>query len=273
MGIGAATAVSLAKKGVTVWAVARNAERLEKLAAEHSRIKTVVADVTLDEDRARLIAATGPVDILVNNAGLGTFGMVEHMGQADVRHLFEVNVLGLIDLTQRVLPEMLERSSGHICNIGSSISYISGPPLTVYGATKFAVHGFSDGLRREVWHRGVGVSLIQPGPVSTGFWDRAISGDRLEVPDKSGAGVPAQWVANAIVKAIRYDNIPGYATVAVPRPLGLGRLLDLPLISYGFDLLSTRRVPSTGGATSVDSGENDADVILLRPDDTSDKPK
>ncbi len=245
MGIGRATALILARRGVTVWAVARTEERLEALAAQHERIRPLIGDVSLDDDRARVMDIAGDVDILVNNAGIGSFGMVETMPGEEVRRLFEINVMGLIDLTQRALPAMLRRGRGHVCNVGSTISYLPGPPLSVYAATKFAVEGFSDGLRREVFSRGVGVSLIQPGPVRTAFWDRASAGDRADVRDSGGFGVPAQWVAKAIMRAIRFDRVPGYATVAVPRVLGLGRVLDTPGISFGVDLFAAmaRRAP------------------------------
>ena len=101
--------------------------------------------------------------------------------------------------------------------------------------------GFTDGLRREVLHRGIGVSLIQPGPVKTGFWDRATKGDRLDVPDLTGYGVPAEWVARAVTRAIRFDRSPGYRHVAVPRPVGLGRLIDVPGVALIFDTASRFR--------------------------------
>lgn len=246
MGIGAITAQALASRGVKVWAVARSQEKLAEVAGGSNFIHPLVADLTDDADRARIAEACGEVDILVNNAGLGTFGLIESMPASDVRHLFELNVMALIDLTQRLLPGMLERRRGHICNVGSSISYLSGPPLSVYAATKFAVAGFTDGLRREVTGRGVRTSLIQPGPVKTAFWDRAIGGDRDGVSSESGAGVPPTWVSTAIVRAIRFDRVPGYATVAVPRPLGLGRVLDVPGISLGIDAFAAITSKVTG---------------------------
>lgn len=238
MGIGAETAKALADRGAKVWAVARSENRLTDVAKHSDSIHPLVADLCVEEDRARVAEVCGDVDILVNNAGLGTFGLVESMPAEEVRHLFELNVMALIDMSQRVLPSMLARGRGHICNVGSSISYVASPPLTVYAATKFAVAGFTDGLRREVGNRGVKVSLIQPGPVKTAFWDRAAAGDRPDASADAGAGVPPTWISSAIVRAIRCDRIPGYATVAVPRPLGLGRVMDLPGVSLGVDLMA-----------------------------------
>src|SRR5205823_205277 len=86
--------------------------RLEELAAEHPGIVSAPADVSDDADRAALVKQCERVDVLVNNAGLGWQGVVESMPPDKVRQLFEVNVLALIDLTQRVLPGMLERRRG-----------------------------------------------------------------------------------------------------------------------------------------------------------------
>jgi short-subunit dehydrogenase len=266
MGIGAATALSLAQRGVTVYAAARSADKLEVLASRSPRIIPVVADVTIEEDRARLVSEAGDTDILVNNAGLASYGLLESISPDAIRHMFELNVMALIDLSQRVLPAMLLRGSGHICNVGSSISHVAAPPMTIYAATKFAVEGFSDGLRREVINRGVGVSLIQPGPVKTAFWDRAATGDRPDVDQESGFGIPAQWVANAIVKAIRFDRVPGFATIAVPRAVGLGRILDIPGISYALDWGQALAQKAPMAGVSKSDTREDADVIPMHKD-------
>ena len=234
-GVGAATAVALARRGATVWAVGRDRERLDAVAGRNPAIHPLVADLTKDEDRSRLVnAVVGTIDVLVNDASTGRAGTVAGMDPAQVRQMFELNVLGLIDLTQRVLPGMLRRHSGHICNVGSSVAYLPGPPLTVYAATKAAVEGFTDGLRREVGDDGVRVSLIEPGPVHAS-----------PVGPRTGHAVSnrtaPEQVARAIVRAIRYDHLPWNATVAVPRRLGLGRLLDLPGIGYGTDRVLRRR--------------------------------
>jgi short-subunit dehydrogenase len=241
MGIGAATALQLADAGATVWAIARNRERLEQVIGKRSSIHPLVGDLTTQDDRSRLLrAVVGDVDILVNNAGVATSRSIASTSMDDVRHMYELNVLALIELTKGVLPRMLERGTGHICNVGSSASYYAGPPLSIYASTKFAVQGFTDGLRREVTEHGIRVSLLQPGPVRTGFWDRAASGDRPDVDSTSGAGLSAEHVAMAIVRAIRRDRLPGYRTVAVPRALGLGRALDLPGLGLAVDMIASR---------------------------------
>lgn len=244
MGIGAATARALADAGATVWAVARTRDRLDSVAGKHRSIHPVVADLTLAEDRERLLhAVVGDVDLLVNNAGIGASGTIAELSMDHVRRMFELNVLAAIELTKAVLPGMLQRHRGHVCNVGSSMSYFASPPLSTYAATKFAIHGFTDGLRRELMGTGVHTSLILPGPVRTGFWDRSKHGDRPEVRDRSGQGTTPEHVARAIVRAVQRDRLPGYSTIAVPRAVGAARLLDLPGIGFVADRLSSRFAP------------------------------
>ena len=236
-GIGRSIASRLARKGALVWAVARSEGHLEDLAGEQPNVVPFVADVSDDADRAALVGAVGPVDILVNNAGIGWHGLVEDMPPEQVRQLFEVNVLGLIDLTQRVLPGMLERRRGHICNVASIWSWVSVPPVTVYCATKFAVQGFSEGLRREVRGRGVTVATVNPGPVATSFARRAAMGDRPseELGEGRMPGVPAEMVARAVQRSISLAGIPGWSTIAVPRIAGLSRLGAVPGVQLTMD--------------------------------------
>lgn len=243
-GIGRDAAVRLAARGARVWAVARNGERLASLAQECPGVSPFVADVSVDADRAALVAAVGDVDVLVNNAGLGWSGVVADMSAAEVRQLFEVNVIGLIDLTQRVLGGMLERRRGHVVNVGSVAGWVSAPPLSVYSATKFAVAGFSEGLRREVQGRGVTVGLIAPGPLGTEFLPRSRGiADGRGTPLNASGLPPASLAGRAIVRSIRLAGVPGWDTIAVPRVAGLARLGAVPGVARVVDLVSvvTRR--------------------------------
>jgi uncharacterized protein len=235
-GIGEETAVRLAQQGARVLAVARSERSLHELAERQPGITPFVADVTDPEGRAATIEAAGDVDVLVNNAGLGWGGPVEDMPAASVRTLFEVNVLALIDLTQRVLPGMLQRRRGHIINMASVASWVATPNLTVYSSTKFAVQGFSEGLRRELLGRGVAVTTINPGPVATRF---AARGDENrptdQLNDERMPGVPASTVADEVVRAIQVDGLPPYDVVPVPRSLGGVRFASLPGASTMLD--------------------------------------
>lgn len=233
-GIGLAIAEHLADRGASVWAVARSGGALEDLAGRRPTVTPFVADLAVAAERAALIEAAGPVDVLVNNAGIGWVGLMEDMPGDQVRKLYELNVLAAIELTQRVLPGMLSRRRGHIVNVASIASWVSVPPLTLYSSTKFALLGFSDGLRREVAGRGVRVTSVHPGPVATKFGERASTGDPRtdQMSDGLMPGVPASTCARAVARAIRRGRLPGYSTIAVPRLLGLTRLGALPVVRY-----------------------------------------
>ncbi len=200
----------------------RNGDRLDRLAASgEGAIETVQGDVTVEADRAALIAradALGGADVLVNNAGLGWMGIVERMPADDVRTLFETNVLALIDLTQKVLPGMLDRHRGHIVNVASGASWVAFPPYSVYAATKWAVQGFTEGLRREVIGRGVTAATINPGPIATEFFARAAGATGGDGPPTVGPGT--SLVARAVTRSIRLRHVPGYQVIAVPARRG-----------------------------------------------------
>lgn len=236
-GIGYETALVLARKGAHVTAVARSKGPLDELAAASPRITPLVADLTVESERAALVERVGVVDVLVNNAGIGWLGMVVDMPAAQVQKLFDINVLALIDLTQRVIPGMLKRRRGHVVNVASVASWVASPPLTVYAATKFAVQGFGDGLRREMLGRGVSVATINPGPVATRFGPRAQSEDQAseDLGDGLMSGVPASLVARAVERSIRMAGWPGYSSIAVPRLMGLSRLGAVPGLRWTVD--------------------------------------
>ena len=241
-GIGRVTALRLARRGARIFAAARDERRLEALAAEHPEIVAAPCDVADEADRATLVKQSEPVDVLVNNAGLGWKGMVEDMPPDKVRQLFDVNVLALIDLTQRVLPGMLERGRGHVVNVGSIAGYVSAPGETVYCATKFAVQGFTDGLRREVVRRGVDVTLIAPGPIKTEFMARIRTGEPAGQPGALDYGLPPESVAKAIERALTRTRVPGYRTITVPRIGGFSRLGAAPGLARATDLATRGRV-------------------------------
>lgn len=122
----------------------------------------------------------GDVDILVNNAGFGIFENFVSFDMEKARNMFEVNVLGMMVLTQKLAIEMVERNQGQIINVASMAGKMATPKSTVYSATKFAVLGFSNALRLELKPFNVKVTTVNPGPIATDFFDTADpSGDYL----------------------------------------------------------------------------------------------
>lgn len=176
-GIGAATARLVAQQGWTVYATARRPDTLVDLAA--AGCETLALDVTNEDSMSVAVTAVetahGHVHALVNNAGYGLHGPVETLAMGDVRRQFETNVFGLMRLTQLVLPGMRRAGAGRIVNLSSMGGRVTLPGGGAYHASKYAVEALSDALRFEVSGFGIGVSLVEPGPVKTRFGDTALS--------------------------------------------------------------------------------------------------
>jgi len=161
---------------------------------------------TIDEGCDLLGDSLRGVDVLVNNAGAFAGGQLESQDVDELYNLFQVNLVGLIHLTRRVLPAMLERGSGKIVNHSSLVAYFRFPGISTYSASKAGVSAFTDSLRREL--RGTGVTTLEvvTGGVDTEMLHRAAG--RLEgQADPSGW----QWMspdgwANRIADAIESDR-------------------------------------------------------------------
>jgi NADP-dependent 3-hydroxy acid dehydrogenase YdfG len=236
-GIGRATAEQLLAAGMRVAGCARDAERLQLVAGELDGLVPLPADVRDAAQREKLVADVvdrwGRIDVLVNNAGIGWTGSVVDMTSDDIERIFDTNTTAVVDLTRLVLPHMLTQGEGDVVMVSSSAIWATLPPLTVYAASKHAVDGFTEGLRREVKDQGIRVHSVNPGFVSTEFLSRA----EHEHPDEGEAptspGSSPDSVAQAIRRQLEHDD---GSTVAVPRIMGLGRLLRLPVLSHAFDL-------------------------------------
>jgi uncharacterized protein len=112
----------------------------------------------------------GQIDILFNNAGFGSLDWFENLEpERDIATLIRVNLIGTMLVTRAVLPDMLDRGSGHIINMASVAGLIASPLITTYAASKYGVRAFTDSLRREVAPHGIHVSGIYPGPAGTEF--------------------------------------------------------------------------------------------------------
>jgi NAD(P)-dependent dehydrogenase (short-subunit alcohol dehydrogenase family) len=169
-GIGRATALHLAKAGWTVYAGVRDELAGKKLMAESAQIQAIELDVTVPDQIASLDALLPErLDALVNNAGIAVGGPVEAIAVDRLRHQFEVNVFGLIAVTQAVLPR-LRKAKGRIVMVSSMNGRIAIPLSGFYNASKFAVEGLGDNLRRELKPWGISVTLVEPGCIDTDPW-------------------------------------------------------------------------------------------------------
>lgn len=131
------------------------------------RLRVVPLDVTSGESIAKLIESAGPIDVLVNNAGVGGVGAFEAMPVSLIRTLIETNTIGVMAMTQAVIPQMRERRSGAIVNVTSSVTLGDFPLAALYTGSKQAIEGFSASLAHELGHFGVGVKLVEPGYAPT----------------------------------------------------------------------------------------------------------
>ena len=140
--------------------------------SDHLRV--LALDVTDPASIARVVADAGLVDVLVNNAGIGWLNALEGTPMAAARDVFETNTLGLIAMTQAVLPQMRERRAGVIVNVSSSVTLRPLPLLSVYTASKAAVNAFTESLALELEAFGVRARLVLPGRgPDTRFGDNA----------------------------------------------------------------------------------------------------
>ncbi len=187
----------------------------------------------------------GPVDILVNNAGFGQMGPVEEIAEDAVRYQFDVNVFGLLTLTQALLPSMRQRRQGRIINISSVAGQISMPFSGIYNATKHALEALSDSLRVEVAPFGLHVSVIEPGPVDTEFFQVAkektaavvnpegpykVVLDSMESMAGSVSGIAwtSEQVAEVVLQAMTDKDPAARYTAFTGGKLGLSLMRALP---------------------------------------------
>jgi len=175
-GMGKATAELLLKKGYTIYSAARRVEKmsdLKKLGA-----KVLQMDVTHEQSMAsgiqEIIENEKRIDVLINNAGFGLYGAIEDVTLENAKYQMEVNVFGLTQLTQLVLPHMREQRKGTVINISSIGGKIANPLGGWYHASKFALEALSDSLRMEVRQFGIDVVVIEPGGVKSEWSDIAM---------------------------------------------------------------------------------------------------
>lgn len=229
-GIGRRLAETLAAKGANLTLVARSEGPLRAV-AEPIGATAIAADLSDPASLAGLVARAeqpNPVDVLVNNAGLDAVGPVADGSADDLRDLWNVNAVAVTELTRQVLPGMVDRGRGQLVFVSSLSAQVTMPGLVAYSATKAAVSQFAVGLRQELRGSGVGVTLVEIGPVDTDMFDRVALYPPCEkaftrvrrlglLPHSS-----PDTVAAGIVKAITADR----KHVVVPRRAQLQTLLS-----------------------------------------------
>lgn len=252
-GIGWGTAKVLTGLGVRVFGSVRKAADADRLRQEFGdRFAPLMFDVT-DEAAVRAAAAQVQVALageplmgLVNNAGVAVAGPLLHLPIADFRQQIEVNLTGVVIATQAFAPLLNaggKGASGRIVNISSVGGKNGSPFLAPYNASKFAVEGLSESLRRELMLLGVDVIVVAPGAVATPIWGKARPEDIEPYRDtpfypalqkvhafmtsSGAAGLPPEAIGEAVAKALTTAKPKVRYTVA-PNPLTTFLMANLP---------------------------------------------
>ncbi|MBF0699629.1 SDR family NAD(P)-dependent oxidoreductase [Streptococcus danieliae] len=178
-GIGLEVAVAALEKDYRVIATSRNAAtlreqvlaRVPEAGADFLALEMAFTEDSIKAAVKQALDQFGRIDVLVNNAGYGIFGALEEFSLEEVRKNFDVNVFGLLALTQAVLPGMREQQSGHIINLASISGSVTGPVQGIYSATKASVIMMSEALQAEVEPFGIQVTAVNPTGIRTDFLD------------------------------------------------------------------------------------------------------
>ena len=203
-GIGEATARLLVSEGVRVVLVARRRERIAALVGD---LGDAAVALTADVGDAAAVAAVfaeveqrfGGLDLLFNNAGLGVNARFEASDPADWKRMIDVNLYGVLHCTKAAIPLMRGRAGAMISSVSSVGGRYGTESWSVYSATKFAVVGFHDALRKELGGEGIRVSVIEPGAVWTEFGQNV--SDAMRERRESLDALTSEDVAQALVYA------------------------------------------------------------------------
>lgn len=210
-GIGELIAIKLAKKGAILALVGRNTDKLTALQASIHEVSGKVFCITADFNTAgasqRVVSEAkqhlGQIDVLINNAGVLDFTELQDQSDERIAEMIHTNVTALIQLSRAIVGDFKAKNHGHFLFIGSIFGSLGFPHFATYCASKFAVHGFSQALRRELVNTKIGVTYIAPRGIDTpmnapnidAMWKK--SGNAVDKPEK---------VADLIVKALEQEK-------------------------------------------------------------------
>lgn len=214
-GFGEDAARQFASEGCKVVLAARRLEKLQELAADiqSSGGEAIAIPVDLNEPaEIQVMVQTAidlyeRIDILFNNAGFGSLDWFENFDpQRDVATLIRVNLIGTMLVTRAVLPDMIERGSGHIINMCSVAGLIASPLISTYSASKYGLRAFTDSLRREVAPLGIKVSGIYPGPAGTEFGSHLEKNKIRDTINRFDVRMTSSYVARRVVDVARHPR-------------------------------------------------------------------
>jgi len=199
-GIGRAIGELMSSYGAKIFTFGRHQEQLDEALSgmrdAGGQADGMVADSARADDIQRVVEQAqqqlGGLDVLINCAALGAESLAE-MADADWRYVIETNLVGYLALTKEALRLMQEQGSGHIVLIGSMSAQVRESGSSVYVATKSAIEGFAESLRKEVNEKGIKVSLIEPGAVGSDM--QATTPEQEREAQSTGEMLKAQDIA------------------------------------------------------------------------------
>ncbi len=216
--------------------VRKDPEKLMSSLNNNPNLLVVEMDVTdqkqVDEAVAKGLARFKRLDVVVNNAGFGILGAIEEISNEEAKKQYDTNVFGVLNVIRASLPQMRKQKSGHIINFSSLFGYDTIPGYALYGTTKFAVEGISNGLAKEVAAFGIKVTALAPGLFRTNFldagsyikaknnikdYDNTIVGEMKSSPEQlhgNQAGAPAK-LGKVVVELGNLDNPPLHLPVGL----------------------------------------------------------
>jgi short-subunit dehydrogenase len=210
-GVGYILANKLAAKGAVLALVGRDVSKLSALQSDIERnggkATIIVGDLSLDGS-SHSVAETarqqlGSIDVLINNAGILDFIALEDQTEARIAEVIQTNVTALIQLTRAVLPMLQQQNQGHFLFVGSIFGSLGFPHYATYCASKFAVHGFSQALRRELVDSNIGVTYIAPRTIETAMNNQ----NTVEMLKKAGQTMDKpEKVATIIVNSLEKEK-------------------------------------------------------------------
>lgn len=223
-GIGRATANIFAKKGASIILVARRKEKLDQVAIDLKKfnVSTLVCECDVSDKSQvkkmseKVLEKYESIDILVNNAGFAIYGSFSNLTTEEIESQMKTNYFGMIYCIKNFLPSMVKKKSGHIVNVASVAGSFGLPGIASYCASKFAMLGFSEGLKHELKGTGVGLTVVSPIMVRTNFFDHK---SFEKMPKYSPTSLSAETVAKAILRAANSPRleiiVPSVVRIAV----------------------------------------------------------
>ncbi|MBT8243602.1 MAG: SDR family NAD(P)-dependent oxidoreductase [Nitrosopumilus sp.] len=211
-GIGKESAIEFAKLGANIILVARRKDKLEQIENELKKFHVLTlicqCDVSKKDQVKEMTQSVfekfDSIDILVNNAGFAIYGSVSDLSIQDIESQMETNYFGMVYCIKEFLPSMLKKKSGHIVNVASVAASFGLPGIASYCASKFAMLGFSEGLKHELKDTGVGITVVSPIMVRTNFFDHS---SFEKMPKYSPTSLNPKTVAKSIIKAANSSRL------------------------------------------------------------------